>query len=293
LLKPLSGPLSDMKRLIQIRWWWRLLAALAVILLAGFAFNPLYHRHVNRSLMLATERGDSTSVLRRLAEGADVNLLVSDKLTKPTASIYLKTLLHGEDAYPRTPRTTLLMVAVVSGHDRIVRQLLDDGAMVDARDEYGFTALSMAISLKRPDMVQLLLDHHADPSAPNDLDMPPLNWALLLKQNECARMLLQAGADPNSEDKDGLPAVYLAVLDQNEDALRLLLEKGADANAGYKGWSVLRLAIEQDDATAVHLLLHFGAHPNSVITGNVTLLALAKSQHREDIAVLLRHAGAE
>jgi hypothetical protein len=94
-----------------------LFLVLPLLLVAGVGLNRLYHWHINRSLMLATERGDLAEMNRRIEEGADVNLPITHTQTKPTAATYLKTLLRGKAALPRKSHTTLLMLAVISGRE--------------------------------------------------------------------------------------------------------------------------------------------------------------------------------
>jgi ankyrin repeat protein len=291
LFGPLDRPIGARKRLSS-RWYLCLLAVLPLLLLAGYELNGLYHWHINRTLMFATERGDLAEVSRRIDEGADVNMPVTDKQMKPTAATYLKTLLHGTEAFPRKPRTTLLMVAVIARHEEVAERLLERGAQVDARDEYGFTALNMAISVRRADLVQLLLDNHADPNATNELKMPPLSWALMMKQTPIAILLLKAGADPNARDKDGMPPIYLATLDGNQELVHLLLDRDVDANTEYKGCPVLRTAIEQGSPDIVSELLDHGASATTPFRDGLTPLQVAQRSRHPDIMELLRLSGA-
>jgi ankyrin repeat protein len=281
-----------MKRISRLPWWLRLICILAVIQAAGMGLNALYRWHINRRLMVATEHADIDEISRRIAEGADVNLPITDKQTNPTPATYLASELRRKNKRPNKPHTTLLMVAVASKHLDVARQLLAHGARVDDRDEYGFTALTMAISVKCPEIVELLLDHHADPNAAGDINMPPLTWALLLRQNEIARLLLHAGADPNVLNRDGLPPLYLAVMDDNVDAVRALLAAGADANVKYHDYPAFRTAVEQGNPSIVMTLLRFGADVNAVYADGRTPLELARNARQHDLAELLVHAGA-
>jgi uncharacterized protein len=281
-----------MKRLTRIPWWLRLICILVVIVITGKGLNVLYRWHINRSLMLATERGDIAEITRRVTDGADINASISHKQTHPTPALYLASMLHRKEPSPRKARTTLLMVAVVSRRPKVVQTLLDRGANVDARDEYGFTALTMAISVRQPKIIEMLLAHHADPNARNEINMPPLTWALMLRQTAIADILLKAGADPNARDRDDLPPIYLAILDDEADAVRALLAHGADPNAKYRNYPVFRTAVEQGNASIVTMLLHAGAKADAVFADGHTPLELARNARQHDLADLLIQAGA-
>lgn len=242
----------------------RAAGALAGFILGAVLAAGLYRLHVARidqGLIDATEAGDIGSMRRSLAAGADPNVWVPGRETKPTPATFFHNALHGELRIPRPPRTTLLTIAVMDAHLDEAALLLKSGARVDTPDEYGFTALTSAITGGRLAVVELLLRHGANPNAPNQLHMPPLIWAIMLRQTPCALALLKFGANANAMDGDGIPALYLAVLEREERLTSELLARGADPNTQYRGWPVLRLALSERDSRLVWMLALSGAAP--------------------------------
>jgi hypothetical protein len=256
------------------------------LVVAGVNFMRWRHARIDLGLIRATEVGNVVSMRRLILAGADVDQPVKDKFTKPTPATYFKNALRGALSRPRKPKTTPLMLAVATNRVDAVRLLLDHGALVDARDEYGFTALTMAISKRNPELVRMLLEHGANPNAPDDLNMPPLLWALMLRQTECACALLEHGADPNASDSDGTPALYLAVLEEDPRASQVLLMHGAEPNASFGGCTSLQLAVVQHDDSIAQALVQRGARgsasadANRPPRGTAQIAALGTPFHR-------------
>ncbi|KAG0374128.1 hypothetical protein BGX24_010805 [Mortierella sp. AD032] len=67
--------------------------------------------------------------------------------------------------YHEDDGTTPLMYAACFGHTAVVFMLLDAGALIDARDRSGWTALVWATNNKHEHMVRLLLEHGASTKA--------------------------------------------------------------------------------------------------------------------------------
>jgi ankyrin repeat protein len=152
-------------------------------------------------------------------------------------------LLNAGDA-PR--RKTPLMWASDEGHVAAVRWLLDRGAAVNARDEYGQTALRFPSSNGHAPVVSLLLERGADPTIADNAGWPPLFFAILRKRLEIVRRLLEhpsVSASINHRDQQGRTAVFEACAGGDKHTVKLLLERGADPSiANYDGISPVAYA---------------------------------------------------
>ncbi|MBF0189271.1 MAG: ankyrin repeat domain-containing protein, partial [Magnetococcales bacterium] len=71
-------------------------------------------------------------------------------------------ILPAKNSAPDLRGRTPLMLAAASGKQERVRQLLNAGADVHARDWWGRTALLIAISEGHREIVTLLIEHNAD-----------------------------------------------------------------------------------------------------------------------------------
>jgi hypothetical protein len=84
--------------------------------------------------------------------------------------------------------------AVAQGDLAQAALLLDQGAVIDARDETGRTPLMLAVTEDRVEIVRLLLARGADPNAADSTGHTPLQQATKRNLRDVAALLEQAGA---------------------------------------------------------------------------------------------------
>jgi Ankyrin repeats (many copies) len=87
-----------------------------------------------------------------------------------------------------------LQSAVAQGDVAQAVLLLDQGAVIDARDEAGRTPLMLAVTQGRLEIVRLLLARGADPNAADSGGHTPLQQATKRHLQDVAALLEQAGA---------------------------------------------------------------------------------------------------
>ena len=126
---------------------------------------------------------------------------------------------------------TALMEAAWHNRLNVVKVLLDAGADIDAKNKFGSTALLEAIAgNKGPGVIDVLLDSGADANVRKREGKTTLMWAARDNTNpEVLKLLLEAGADIRTKDEKGRTALMWAARDNtNLEVLKLLLEAGAD-----------------------------------------------------------------
>ena len=109
------------------------------------------------------------------------------------------------------------------------------------------------------------------------------------------RELLELGADPNPTVDDGFPPLFATLWrsarrDTNE-LVRLLLSFGADPNQrGHNDYTVLHVAVLEQNREAAELLLTAGADPRlrTRIDELETVVELAERENLSEYADLLR-----
>ncbi len=116
-------------------------------------------RGTAKAIFEAAYTGDLNAVKKHLAAGVDVN------------------------ARHPTFGSTLLSMAALMGHPKIVALLLEKGADVNSRDQDGGTPLHAAAFLGRVDTVKILIKHGADTTAQNKegdtpMDAAKLDWGI-------------------------------------------------------------------------------------------------------------------
>jgi hypothetical protein len=87
-----------------------------------------------------------------------------------------------------------LQSAAAQGDVAQAAALLDQGAVIDARDEAGRTPLLLAVTQGRVEIVRLLLARGADPNAVDNTGHTPLQLAKMRNLQDVAALLQEAGA---------------------------------------------------------------------------------------------------
>ena len=148
-----------------------------------------------------------------------------------------------------------LHIASVRGYDQVASMLIDKGADVNAGDERGLTPLHAAAWSGNDGIVTLLLDKGADINARDQDGVTPLHAAALAGRNETVTLLISRGADINAENKEGMTPLHAAVLADNRETAALLIKEGADAAAANQsGATPLDTAAQNGDQDMVQLL---------------------------------------
>ena len=94
--------------------------------------------------------------------------------------------------------------AVARGDVGALRELLQSGADVDARDRYGQTGLMRAAHAGHREVVAALVEHGADLDVTAKFGLSAVMLAVVAGHAEIARLLARAGADL-SRKRSGAP----------------------------------------------------------------------------------------
>jgi len=138
------------------------------------------------------------------------------------------------------PASTALHLAARTGDVTLLRQRLDAGDAVDARDERDMTPLHYAAEMGRLDAAGLLLDRGADPNARAMGGMTPLHFAAMLAHPEMVGLLMRRGSRADLPNTSGMMPLHLAA---NDQVVNVLVAAGADVNARTpKGMTPLHTA---------------------------------------------------
>ena len=159
-----------------------------------------------------------------------------------------------------SPEPSPFLVACVVGFlDVVVKHRTEDRAMLNARNSWSCSGLHLACKYGHLDV---------------------------------ALTLLEKGASVNVKDKHGRTPLHSAANNENEALVRMLLEAGARVESKDTfGLRPLSIAVYKGSIPLVRMLLDFHANPNTTWQWK-TCLEIAIKHRQEDIAQLLREAGA-
>lgn len=224
---------------------------------------------------------------------------------------------------------TALIWAVAGGDVQIVHDIMGHNSVnVNHQDDIGRTAVSWAAGEGKTDILRRLLkDKRVDVNLSDKKGLSPLIWAARLGQAHTARLLLRKKeARADAVDRDLRSSISWACGQNNHEVLRILIKyrcPGIDSK-DVDGWRPIDWAIQSDapeiietlmstgeidlDATDkngktalwwavnyghirnVRVLLREGANPNTRTKDDLSVMDVARSSGRSDIATELSNA---
>ena len=189
----------------------------------------------------AIRDGNIEKVKKAIAEGANINGAVEGFLPLNVAIIFqqveiVKILLNNDaDANWGNGEPLIKAIELDSiDHALIITKLLiDNGAKVNTKNEYGRTPLYGA----RKEIAELLINKGADVNTKDENGRTPL-LSLMKDESraskeigEIAELLINNGANVNTKDENGRTPLHEAVSNDDVDIVKILLEVKADSGA--------------------------------------------------------------
>jgi len=175
-------------------------------------------------------------------------------------------LQHGADVNQKDRRggATPLMHAAAVGNMGTLTLLLDKGADVNARSANGATALMWAVNDAA--RVRLLVERGADVNAVSENGRSALLLAAMSDRSApVVRFLLSRKADPMVVDKDRTTVLIAAATGGDTDTISQVLNAGVDVNAANMiGYTALMTSVTTGNVDAVKQLIARGAQVNAV-----------------------------
>ncbi len=260
---------------------------------------------LERALMAAIRDNDDAAAAKLLARGANPDARTADGVTP-----LMLMALHGRSGMVRSlvgrraqvnARDNFGQTALMyCGDVAIALVLIDHGALVNARDRDGSSALLAAGKRGNDRLMKLLIDRGANPSVMDEGRTTPLHWAALNGFTNVVKLMMEKGAGVNAADRMGYTPLMNAASRGRQETVRALLERGAAVNSQTReGETALMDAIGSGCDGCVRALLAGGADPNvdgrtfyRPLRGALFLVKLHPSPSARSIVALLRQAGA-
>lgn len=194
-----------------------------------------------------------------------------------------------------TLQETPLHYAVVSGGFAQVQALIKAGADVNAVNQSHETPLYMAAANGQSDIVDFLLKSGADVDRRDvNLDQTPLFKAVDNGFPIIVEKLITFGSDINRLDKMSQSPLHLAVRKGNEEIIDLLIEAGADVNVRRNnGDTPMHVVALAGNLEVARLLLDAGADVNVSNTEGKTPLHYTVIKDFRQLAQFFLEQGAD
>ena len=155
-------------------------------------------------------------------------------------------------------KSTSIHKAAYDGNIEAVKQAIDDGADLNAKDNVNITPLHWAANGGHKEIVELLITNGANVNARTPRIVgwhTPLQIAAVNGHKEVAELLIAKGADVNAKDDEGWTPLHGTAYWGRKEIVELLIANGADVNVNIeagelKGLTPLDAATHPDNPNA-------------------------------------------
>jgi uncharacterized protein len=224
-------------------------------------------------------------------------------------------LLLGRAADPQAAdlqQRTALFYAARSDRPAAIIALQRAGALLDVRDQHGYSALDAAVAVGADSAAAALRSlgvranlmegsprqqsSRFDSAHPGEIyrGWPPLALAVSRNDITAVQQLLSSGADVNLRLPQGDSLLQVGADTHAFESLRLLLSRGADNSAvDHAGHSMLWRAATRSDIALVKVLLDTGVKPDAHANNEQTPFVAALGTGHPEAALILLAAGAD
>lgn len=173
-----------------------------------------------------------------------------------------------------------LIQAIENKDENQVTALLNEGANPNALNQYGESALQLAVENGSMEMVDALIEHQADVNKVSSTPeaRSPLLVAAERGDEAMVHRLLEAGADAKQKDEQGKTAMHYAT---SRGMLGDLIEHGGDLMAeDLNGRAPLHDMVARGEYEVIDEALFYGADPSKAdINGRTALQEAALNGH--------------
>ncbi len=163
-----------------------------------------------------------------------------------------------------------------------------------ALDKSRKTPLHIAIESGHNNIVKFLIDNGADTTASDVKGQTSIHFAAIHEQLDVIKYLLKKGSDINQKTKDGLTAIHHASGYGHLNVLKFLHEKGGDVFASDKnGWTALHHAARNNYLVIIKYLIEIAnVNIDSQTLRKETVYDIAMQENHYDIMNYLKVKGA-
>ena len=161
--------------------------------------------------------------------------------------------------HPRTNNLTNspLQVAIIEGHENIVKTLISKGAKINRKDSRGYYPIHRAVRRNQKEIVEILLKHGADIEAECCFAKTPIYHAMDEANIEMIKILLRYGAKIDQPNELRRTPIEKAIFDNKKDILEIFLKTKPNLNHPSFD-SLLHKSVSDCDVEIVEMLIDYG-----------------------------------
>ncbi|KAL0631497.1 Glycerophosphocholine phosphodiesterase [Maublancomyces gigas] len=165
---------------------------------------------------------------------------------------------------------TALHLAAANNHHETVRALLVRGAAIEAKQNEGNTALHLAAVCGDSKTVEVLLGQGAAVEARQNEGLTALHFAGAYGHLETVEVLLSWGAAIGARQNKELTVLHIAAAGGHHETVKVLLDRGAMVEAG-----------QNEGLTALHFAAVYGHHETAGVLLGKRALVNVKTKGKE------------
>ena len=184
-----------------------------------------------------------------------------------------------------------LFEAAVKNNALDAQRFINEGIDVNAKGDYGKTALMYAAECNSVDVAKLLIKAKADVNAKDNDGKTALVYTAEYNSADVAELLIKAKVGVNAKGDYGETALMYAAACNSVDVAKLLIKAKADVNAkDNDGKTALMYTAEYNSADVAELFIKAKADINAKDNDGYTALKYAMDGGYPDIAQLIKEA---
>lgn len=200
---------------------------------------------VSRHSDLGLDRGN-TYAMGKVINEKDFSTLEEFKLVESINQSELQEQIEDFNLNKRNDkgRTLLHQAAIYNNNPAVIKELIDAGININARDIHGYSPLHFAAQYNNVEVIEVFLDVVEGLEQKEGRGKTPLHLAANYNNSEVVEKLIEAGAEIEATDENNQRALHLAATNNAPKVVNVLIRENAEIDSeGIWNATPLQLAI--------------------------------------------------